>query len=99
MNEEPEAVSIPIDGVLDLHTFSPRDAASVVEAYVWACVEKGLGEVRIIHGKGQGVLRRITQAALQRHPAVVDYRLDSGSSGWGATVAVLKPLGPCPRDD
>lgn len=98
MNRDPEPVAIPIDGVLDLHTFAPRDAASVVESYVAACAENGLAEVRIIHGKGRGVLRRITHEALRRHPAVAEFRLDTGPSGWGATVALLRPPHPPPRD-
>jgi len=46
--------------------------------------------VRIIHGKGKGVLRRIVHSLLEKHPLVTDFFLDSGSSGWGATVAYLK---------
>jgi len=85
-----EAISIPIDGVLDLHAFSPKDAASVTEEYIRACLEQGIDEVRIIHGKGKGAIRRTVHALLENHPDVVDYRLDSGPSGWGATLVRLK---------
>jgi DNA-nicking Smr family endonuclease len=92
MSEPPEeAVPIPIDGVLDLHAFSPKDAASVVEEYLRACLEQSIQEVRIIHGKGKGAIRRTVHSLLERHPDVLDYRLDSGPSGWGATVVRLKP--------
>jgi DNA-nicking Smr family endonuclease len=84
------AVRIPIDGVLDLHMFSPRDAASVVDEYLRACVEQGIFEVRIVHGKGKGALRRTVHALLDRHPQVLSYGLDAGPSGWGATVVVMK---------
>ena len=83
-------IEVPIDGVIDLHTFSPRDAADVVNEYIQACHEKNIYEVRIIHGKGKGVLRRIVHSLLEKHPLVADFSLDSGSSGWGATVAYLK---------
>jgi len=86
-----EAISIPINGVLDLHAFSPKDAASVVDEYIFACLEQSIDEVRIIHGKGKGAIRRTVHALLERHPEVLDYRLDSGPSGWGATVVRLKP--------
>lgn len=82
---------IPIDGILDLHTFSPKDAGSVVEEYLYVCHEKGILDVRIIHGKGKGVLRRTIHSLLERHPLVLGFRLDSGSSGWGATIVRLKP--------
>jgi DNA-nicking Smr family endonuclease len=87
--ENDEIVEVPIDGVIDLHTFSPKDAKDVVEEYIHACAEKGINEVRIIHGKGKGVLRRIVHSLLEKHPLVVDFSLDSGASGWGATVAHL----------
>jgi DNA-nicking Smr family endonuclease len=93
--DETDAVELPIDGVLDLHTFSPKDAAAVVEDYLEACAEKGIQEVRIIHGKGRGVLRRIVHAVLDRHPGVEGYRLDDGSGGgWGATLVRLAPGRP-----
>ena len=85
-----EIIEIPIDGVIDLHTFSPKDVADVVEEYIYACAEKEIFEVRIIHGKGKGVLRRIVHSLLEKHPLVSDFSLDSGSSGWGATIAYLK---------
>ena len=68
-----EIIEIPIDGVIDLHTFSPKDAANVVEEYIYACAEKEIFEVRIIHGKGKGVLRRIVHSMLERHPLVADF--------------------------
>lgn len=88
--DEWEVLEYPIDGTLDLHTFSPRDAASVVGDYLEACDEKGIREVRIIHGKGKGVLRRIVHSVLEDHPLVAEYRLDDGPGGWGATLVSLK---------
>lgn len=85
-----EPVRIPIDGVLDLHAFSPKDAASVVKEYLRACLKEDIYEVRIIHGKGRGVLRRTVHSLLQKHPDVLDFKLDAGPSGWGATLVYLK---------
>jgi DNA-nicking Smr family endonuclease len=85
-------VEIPVNGTLDLHMFSPRDAASVVDEYLRVCHEKGLYEVKIIHGKGKGVLRRTVHESLKKHPLVSSFSLDSGPSGWGATVVRLRPL-------
>ena len=80
---------LPIDGVLDLHTFAPRDVKSVVEEYVRAASDAGLTEIRLIHGRGSGVQRGIVQAALERHPLVERFR-DAPESHLGATIAVLK---------
>jgi DNA-nicking Smr family endonuclease len=84
-----EPMHIPVDGMLDLHAFSPKEITSVVQEYLRACEEKGIYEVRIIHGKGKGVLRRTVHAILERHPRVAAFRLDSGASGWGATLVSL----------
>ncbi len=90
--EEDDAVVVPIDGALDLHTFAPREVREVVEAYLEACRERGILEVRIIHGKGTGALRRSVHALLGRIPEVVDFRpAGMGSGGWGATIVTLKP--------
>ncbi|MGD8389206.1 MAG: Smr/MutS family protein [Desulfobacteraceae bacterium] len=90
MDEPGDAVVLPIDGVLDLHTFAPRDVPMVVKDYLEACGEKGIREVRIIHGKGKGVLRRTVHAVLSTHPQVEDFGLDNGPGGWGVTLARLK---------
>jgi len=89
-SRDSDSVEIPIDGVLDLHTFAPRDVASVVDEYLWACMQKGILDVRIIHGKGKGVLRRTVHSRLQKHPDVLQYQLDDGPSGWGSTLVRLK---------
>jgi DNA-nicking Smr family endonuclease len=88
--DEPDVVEQPIDGTLDLHTFQPREAASVVDEYLRACREKGILEVKVIHGKGKGVLLRTVHALLQKHPLVLNFKLDSEGSGWGATIVYLR---------
>ncbi len=80
---------IPIEDALDLHTFAPRDIKSVVEEYVNAAWERGLREVRLIHGRGRGVQRGIVQQALERHPRVVEF-WDAPETHLGATVARLR---------
>ena len=85
-----DAVQIPIDGVIDLHMFAPKDAVSVVDEYIMECLEAGIYEVKIVHGKGKGVLRRTVHSFLKGHPKVMSYSLDSGSSSWGATIVHLK---------
>ena len=79
---------IPIEPVLDLHPFAPRDIRSVVEEYIQAAHEAGLTEVRLIHGRGRGVQRGIVQQALERHPLVVEF-WDAHETHLGATVARL----------
>lgn len=80
---------VPIEDALDLHPFAPRDIKSVVEEYVNAAWERGLREVRLIHGRGRGVQRGIVQQALERHPLVVEF-WDAPESHLGATIARLR---------
>jgi DNA-nicking Smr family endonuclease len=89
-----EPVELPIDGVLDLHTFQPREIKDLVPGYLEACQARGILEVRIIHGKGMGNLKRTVHAILSRHPEVVSFTLDHPQfSGWGATVVRLRKPG------
>ena len=81
-------MKIPIEGSIDLHTFAPRDVASVVEEYVSAAHEAGLREVRLIHGRGKGVQRGIVQNTLEKHPLVVEF-WDAPETHLGATVVRL----------
>ena len=88
-----EPIEFPIDGILDLHTFQPREVRKLVPDYLAACQQKGILQVRIIHGKGTGILRDTVHALLSRLPEVVSFRLAGDEAGgWGATLVVLKPL-------
>jgi DNA-nicking Smr family endonuclease len=90
-----EIAALPIDGVLDLHTFHPRDVPDLVPTWLDECRAHGLRELRIIHGKGTGTLQRIVHAALARRRDVLEYRLAPPErGGWGATLVTLREEEP-----
>jgi DNA-nicking Smr family endonuclease len=90
--DEDGPVELPIGEELDLHTFSPRDVPSVVEEYVRACREKGILDVRIVHGRGKGVQRAVVRRLLAGLEGVVSFEdAPPISGGWGATLARLTP--------
>jgi DNA-nicking Smr family endonuclease len=90
---EDKPADYPIDGILDLHTFRPNEAKDLIPEYLAACREKGILQVRIIHGKGTGTLRRTVQAILSRLPEVASFQTaGEEAGGWGATVVILIPL-------
>jgi DNA-nicking Smr family endonuclease len=82
---------LEIDGVLDLHMFRPRDVKDLVRDYLEICRERGILDVRIIHGKGIGALRETVRAVLETHPAVESFGHPGDRSSWGATVVRLRP--------
>ena len=90
--DDDEAVELPIDGELDLHTFHPREVKELVPDYLAECRKKGILTVRVVHGKGTGHLRRTVHAALERLDWVESFS-ETGAhrGGWGATVVTLRP--------
>jgi DNA-nicking Smr family endonuclease len=91
-DDESGSIEIPIDGTLDLHTFDPRDLKELIPGYLETCREKGILQVRIIHGKGSGALRRTVHSILGRISSVSSFRLaGENAGGWGATLVTLSP--------
>jgi DNA-nicking Smr family endonuclease len=88
-NEDP--IELPIDGTLDLHTFRPQEVGELVPDFLDACRERGIYQVRIIHGKGSGTLKRRVQAVLGRLACVESFRqAGEDGGGWGATLVWLR---------
>lgn len=92
--DDQEPVELPVDGILDLHSFQPGDVKELIPDYLSLCREKGILRVRVIHGKGTGALRTTVHAILSKLPGVASFKQameDEG--GWGATIVTLKPDG------
>ena len=84
-------VEMPVNGALDLHYFSPRELSSLIPDYLEACMERGIYQVRIVHGKGTGILRGRVHSILKRLDCVESFSLaGDGAGGWGATIMRLK---------
>ena len=91
MASEDEPVRIPVTDVFDLHLVQPKEVEAVVEAYLEEANRLGLKDLRIIHGRGIGVQRRIVRAVLARTPFVVSYAdAPEQAGGWGATIVTLR---------
>lgn len=86
-----EPVAVPIEDALDLHAFAPRDVPSVVDEYLRAARDRGFVEVRLVHGRGIGVQRRIVHGVLARHPLVAGFAdAPEDRGGRGATLVRLR---------
>ena len=76
---------------LDLRGERAEDALTKIQSYVDDAIMLGIPEIRILHGRGNGVLRQIARDYLHRArevASVADEHADRG--GDGVTVAVLK---------
>ncbi len=88
---ENEPIEMPITDVLDLHTFLPKEVPDLLDDYFQACVQKGIFSLRVIHGKGTGVLKKRVQSLLKKHPLVASFSEAPANAGaWGATLVELR---------
>lgn len=84
-------VKIAIEDTLDLHTFQPREIPQLLDDYFAACMEAGIYSVRVIHGKGKGILRNKVQKILSQHPVVASFKTaPPEAGGWGSQIVELK---------
>ena len=91
ISDDSDAVEIPIDGTLDLHTYNPRDVRELLPAYIDACRDRGIFEVRVVHGKGTGMLRETVHSILRKLHGIHSFRLaDETGGSWGATIVQLE---------
>ena len=72
---------------LDLHAMTVDEAIPLVQEYLNDAFMAGLKEVRVVHGKGTGILRQAVMRELKKHPLVKSFRGGGRFEGsTGATV-------------
>jgi DNA mismatch repair protein MutS2 len=73
---------------LRLRQLTVDEALPLLDRFLHDRFRAGLRQVRIIHGKGTGVIRDTVQRELKRHPLVKSFRPgDSREGGHGVTIA------------
>jgi DNA-nicking Smr family endonuclease len=88
-------VELPLEDVLDLHGFPPRNVREIVLGYLDDAVAAGYSAVRIVHGRGVGVQRDAVRALLARDPRVEEFAdAPEPHGGKGATVVRLRRATP-----
>lgn len=92
-----EPIKLPIDDVLDLHTFHPREIPDLLEDYFSECLARGITSVRLIHGKGSGTLKKRVLSLLRNNLLVANFKdAPPEAGGWGATVVELRRKASAP---
>ena len=90
-NGQVEQLTIDLGDTLDLHTFSAKEVPSLLHEFIDLARKADISLVKIVHGKGRGILRRRVRELLARDPRVIDfYDARPESGGWGATLVELK---------
>ena len=80
-----------ISGEIDLRGQASDEAIMELDNYIDNAILSGLETIRIIHGKGTGVLRKNIQAHLRHHKSIDTFRLGTFGEGEnGVTIATLK---------
>lgn len=83
--------TLSVSPEVDLRGMDAQEAVSVLERYLDGAMQANLNSVRIIHGKGTGVLRNAVRDALKRNKAVKSFRLGRyGEGESGVTIAEFK---------
>lgn len=73
--------------ILDLHNFRFDELESLLEEFIWSCIENGFKDGVIIHGKGTGRQRDLVAQKLKSHPNINSYNL--AGENWGKTIFTL----------
>ena len=76
---------------IDLRGMYGDDAELALDKYVDDAKRAGVHEIRIIHGKGTGALRKAVQAFLRSDKRIANFRIGNwGEGDTGVTIAELK---------
>jgi DNA mismatch repair protein MutS2 len=76
---------------LDLRGKTADEAIEILDRFIPNAVAAGFASLRIIHGKGTGVLRKEVQKYMEKHPLIKSQRLGDWNEGdTGVTVVEFK---------
>lgn len=76
---------------IDLRGETVDEALGELGLFIDKCVLNNIEEIRIIHGKGTGALRKAVTDYLRSHPNISEYRLGKYGEGEnGVTIAKVK---------
>ncbi len=76
---------------IHLRALRAEEALRDLEKFVDDAVLAGVPSIRIVHGKGEGILRKMVQDFLKKNPSVASWRDGEPSEGGhGVTIAMFK---------
>ncbi|MBI2849967.1 MAG: Smr/MutS family protein [Chloroflexi bacterium] len=75
---------------IDLHRLTADEAILKLDKYLHQAFMAGFYQVRVVHGKGTGVLRQTVRRELARHPLVQSYRPGGRGEGGAEGVTIVE---------
>ncbi|HEY81995.1 MAG TPA: DNA mismatch repair protein MutS [Dehalococcoidia bacterium] len=82
--------SAPITDEICLRHLTVDEALLRLDRYLNDAFMAGLYQVRVVHGKGAGILRQAVREELAKHPLVKSHRPGGyGEGGAGVTIVQL----------
>lgn len=99
--KKPKGASMPHNTVMETPETVPssvmvrgmnvQEALPLVERYLDQALRRGHSSVTVIHGRGEGILRREIHALCASLKYVESYRLgDVGEGGFGVTIVTFR---------
>lgn len=80
-----------VSSEIDLRGMRVDEALPIADKYLDDAYLAGLAQVHLIHGKGEGILRKTIRDMLKRHPHVKSYRTGGFREGGdGVTIVEFK---------
>ncbi len=83
----PEQPEVPLS--YDMRGWRAADVSERLDRYLNDAYLAGMPSVRLIHGKGSGVLRQVVRDILSQHPLVTSFAGGGSEGGEGVTIATL----------
>ncbi|MCX6090358.1 MAG: Smr/MutS family protein [Candidatus Atribacteria bacterium] len=86
-----QPTSSPVPNEIEIRMMKYEEAQEKLDKYLDQVLLAGYKTVYIIHGKGEGILRKMTQDSLRNNPAVESYRTGlPEEGGMGITVVTMR---------
>jgi DNA mismatch repair protein MutS2 len=79
------------DSTLDVRGKRVEEVGAILDQFLDDAILLGQGELKILHGKGEGVLRKVIREQLKRTKQIASFKDEHADRGGdGITVVVLK---------
>ena len=81
---------LDISPEINVHGFTCEEALNLIDKYIDDAILAGLNQIKIVHGKGTGALRKSVHNYLKKNTSIKSFRLGNfGEGDIGVTIVAL----------